>query len=211
MIPLYKTNVIIPIFKARTGPFRISVLSKYVPSPSQTYRHGRCRRIAVGLLRQRRRRKPPRKRVCPGRHDRSRLQRFGRRGGTFDSPEGFAGRTTLLLFFATWCPDCQAELPVIDAVWQTVAGEPGYDVVAISRGGAEGRYEQSPDILSRYWKDHDLRMPWYLDGDRSVFDRFASAGIPRVYIVNAEGVVVWQSAAPELDAAGYLALLRQYR
>lgn len=100
---------------------------------------------------------------------------------------------------------------VIDAVWQTVAGEPGYDVVAISRGGAEGRYEQSPDILSRYWKDHDLRMPWYLDGDRSVFDRFASAGIPRVYIVNAEGVVVWQSAAPELDAAGYLALLRQYR
>ena len=84
---------------------------------------------------------------------------------------------------------------------QTVAGEPGYDVVAISRGGAEGRYEQSPDILSRYWKDHDLRMPWYLDGDRSVFDRFASAGIPRVYIVNAEGVVVWQSAAPELDAA----------
>ena len=135
----------------------------------------------------------------------------GEGGRTFDSPEGFAGRTTLLLFFATWCPDCQAELPVIDAVWQTVAGEPGYDVVAISRGGAEGRYEQSPDILSRYWKDHDLRMPWYLDGDRSVFDRFASAGIPRVYIVNAEGVVVWQSAAPELDAAGYLALLRHYR
>lgn len=82
-IPLYKTNVIIPIFKARTGPFRISVLSKYVPSPSQTYRHGRCRRIAVGLLRQGRRRKPPRKRVCPGRHDRSRLQRFGRRGADF--------------------------------------------------------------------------------------------------------------------------------
>ena len=94
----------------------------------------------------------------------------GEGGRTFNSPEGFAGRTTLLLFFATWCPDCQAELPVIDAVWQTVAGEPGYDVVAISRGGAEGRYEQSPDILSRYWKDHDLRMPWYLDGDRSVFD-----------------------------------------
>ena len=43
----------------------------------------------------------------------------GEGGRTFDSPEGFAGRTTLLLFFATWCPDCQAELPVIDAVWQT--------------------------------------------------------------------------------------------
>ena len=135
----------------------------------------------------------------------------GADGLRFEAPKDFAGRTTLLVFFATWCPDCQAELPAINAVWSSVAQEPVYNVVAVSRGGAKGRYEQNPDILDRYWSEHDLQMPCYLDGDRSVYDRFASAGIPRVYIVNDTGTVVWQAAAPRLDAADYLALLRQYR
>ncbi|HIW97658.1 MAG TPA: TlpA family protein disulfide reductase [Candidatus Tidjanibacter gallistercoris] len=129
----------------------------------------------------------------------------------FRSPDDFEGRTTLLVFFATWCPDCQAELPRIDAVWQALADDPDCGVVAVSRGGAAGTYEQSPEILERYWTEHGLRMPWYLDGDRSVYDRFASAGIPRAYIVDATGTVVWKSAAPKFTAEEYLALLRQYR
>lgn len=134
----------------------------------------------------------------------------GSEGRTFRSSDDFAGKTTLLVFFASWCPQCQAELPAIDATWQAVQDDPQYDVIAVSRGGASGKYEQSAAILEEYWSTHGLSMPWFLDADRRVFDKFASADIPRAYIVVASGTVVWRAVTPKLDAVRYLELLKKY-
>lgn len=128
----------------------------------------------------------------------------------FRSPEDFAGKTTLLLFFASWCPQCQAELPEVNEAWKTLRDDPHYAVIAISRGGATGKYEQSIPILEEYWSAHNLSMPWFLDGDRSVFDKFASADIPRAYIVNAYGTVIWRAALPKMKAADYVAILKRF-
>lgn len=134
----------------------------------------------------------------------------GSGGAVFRSPEDFAGKTTLLVFFATWCPQCRAELPEVDKVWEAFKEEDRYSVVAVSRGGASGKYEQSEDILQEYWNANGLSMPWYLDGDRDVFDKFASADIPRMYIVDGSGTVVWKSVSPEMKAADYIGLLKEY-
>lgn len=134
----------------------------------------------------------------------------GKEGTEFVSPEDFEERTTLLLFFATWCPQCQAELPEVNAAWKALREESQYAVVAVARGGASGKYEQTPDILKEYWKAHGITMPWYLDTDRSVFDLFASADIPRLYIIDDTGTVVWKEVLPEMKAEEYLALLKKY-
>lgn len=134
----------------------------------------------------------------------------GSGGAVFRSPEDFSGKTTLLVFFATWCSQCRAELPTTDEVWKILANDEKYAVVAISRGGASGKYEQSEDILQEYWRAHGLSMPWYLDGDRAVFDKFASADIPRMYIVDGSGTVVWKAVAPEMKPEDYIQLLKMY-
>lgn len=130
-------------------------------------------------------------------------------GAVFESPQDLLGRTTLLIFFATWCPQCEGELPIIEEVWEAVRKDKNLNVVAISRGG-EDRYLQTETIISEYWSEHGYSMAWYLDEDRRVFDAFATSNIPRVYIIDATGKVVWYAVSPELDTAAYLELLDRY-
>jgi thiol-disulfide isomerase/thioredoxin len=56
----------------------------------------------------------------------------------FETPAGerldmasFQGKPLLLNFWATWCPPCVDELPMIDAFWRENAGN-GYQVVALA-------------------------------------------------------------------------------
>lgn len=128
-------------------------------------------------------------------------------GTRFRSPDDFAGRTTLLVFFATWCPDCRAELPAVEACRTAVADDPGLAVVAIARGG-DGEYAQTAETVASYWRNEGFAMPWYLDRDRRVFDLFAEAGIPRIYVVGPDGTILHHALAPELSGPEYEALLR---
>ena len=133
----------------------------------------------------------------------------GAGGIRFESPSDFADRTTLLVFFATWCPQCGNELPAINEVWESLREDAEKKVIAISRGG-EGAHEQSETIISAYWAENGYGMPWYMDPDRHVFDLFAESTIPRMYIIDRTGTVVWYGVSPELDAAAYLGLLERY-
>ncbi len=128
-------------------------------------------------------------------------------GASFRSPDDFAGRTTLLVFFATWCSDCRTELPAVEACRAAVADSPDLAVVAIARGGS-GEYAQTAETVASYWRAEGFAMPWYLDQDRRVFDLFAEAGIPRIYVVGPDGTILHHALAPELNGPEYEALLR---
>lgn len=131
-------------------------------------------------------------------------------GSTFSSPEEFTGKTTLLLFFATWCPSCQRELPEINKVWEALKEDEAYNVVAVSRGGVGGQYAQNIEIVQAYWDANQLTIPWYLDPNRAIFELFATSGIPRAYIINTAGTVVWRDTSMELNADACLRLLKKH-
>lgn len=103
-------------------------------------------------------------------------------GRSISSAE-FAGKRSLLVLFGSYCPDCNVVLPIVHEVWLRVKDNPDNLVVAISRKEAEA------DVAT-YWtsKGYDP-MPFYLDPYGDTFYKFANSTIPRIYIVNAEGVV----------------------
>ena len=47
----------------------------------------------------------------------------------------FVGKVTLLNFWGTWCPPCRRELPGLVRLASRLAGQPAFQLVAISCGG----------------------------------------------------------------------------
>ena len=103
--------------------------------------------------------------------------------------EMLTGKRVVLVLFSTECPDCQRELPKIEAVWKHFKEEADFTVVTIARG-------ESAEMVSAYWEKEagekkPFTMPFYLDPDRAIFNAFANSYVPRVYLVNREGVITW--------------------
>jgi peroxiredoxin len=94
-----------------------------------------------------------------------------------------AGKKTLLVLFSSTCGDCRLVLPVVEAAWRVLKDDPGVVVAAISRG-------ETGETVREYWEQSRFSMPWYLDEDRSVFNKFATAYTPRVYLVDGLSRVV---------------------
>jgi len=93
-----------------------------------------------------------------------------------------SGNVTMLLFFATWCPHCDAELPQMQEIYNALKGSARFALAAVAR-------EQPAEVVKRYWKDKGYTMPVYLDEQREVFSLFAEKGIPRFYLLDENRVV----------------------
>ena len=106
-------------------------------------------------------------------------------GSNFNSAS-FTGKRSLLVLFVTTCPDCQRELPVINRIYDIVKDNPDILVLGISRG-------EDRSVIQDYWADAGFSIPAYLDPDRSVFDKFANSTIPRIYIIDENGIVEWMA------------------
>lgn len=99
--------------------------------------------------------------------------------GTRVEDEDLLGKVSLIVFFNTACKDCQQELPVVQRFHEAF---PQYPLLCISR-------EEPEASVARYWEQASLTMPYSAQEDRKVYQLFASHTIPRIYVVDAEGVI----------------------
>lgn len=91
-----------------------------------------------------------------------------------------AGGNTLLVFFDLDCPDCIAELPVVEAFSKAHSGE--VRTIAVGRGHTAGE-------ITSYWQENGLSVLACADPEGAVYSLFASSGVP--YIVAAsDGEIV---------------------
>lgn len=94
--------------------------------------------------------------------------------------DSLRGKPSLIVFFNTTCPDCQRELPRLNSRYLRYGKDTTF--VAISR-------EQTLDLVSTYWLEHNISLPFSAQPDRSVYSLFARKGIPRIYISNPSCIV----------------------
>lgn len=90
------------------------------------------------------------------------------------------GKPSLIVFFSTTCGDCRRELPALNARYLQHGADTTF--VAISR-------EQADAEVAAYWQAEGLSIPFSAQADRTVYSLFATSGIPRIYISDANGVV----------------------
>lgn len=109
----------------------------------------------------------------------------------------FVGKRSLILFFATWCPDCRREMPIVYEAWKTLSQRADFQFFAISR-------EETAEAVKKYWDEtSDTKpaytgMPWWLDTDKNAFASFADSYVPRIYLVDTRGEIA-QVAVEKFD------------
>ena len=96
------------------------------------------------------------------------------------SDKDLSGQLSLIVFFNTGCKDCQKELPVIQRFYDTY---PEYPLICISRAETESS-------IAKYWKENKLTLPYSAQRDKTIYEKFASQTIPRIYIVSPEGIIL---------------------
>lgn len=93
------------------------------------------------------------------------------------------GKPTLLIFWATWCPPCRLELSklqehIIDRYGDKI------NVLPISRGEERAKVEE-------YISKMGYTFAVGLDGDQSIYRKYATNYIPRCFVIDAKGKVLY--------------------
>jgi thiol-disulfide isomerase/thioredoxin len=103
-------------------------------------------------------------------------------GGTFSLAEHLAtdGRPVFLNLWATWCPPCRAEMPLID---EAAAAHPEVRFLGVAVRDDHGAVE---DFVAEIAVGYDIAID---DGDQ-VWDAYPVLGMPGTFVVDGDGTIV---------------------
>ena len=91
----------------------------------------------------------------------------------------YRGKVVLVNFWATWCEPCRDEMPSIERLRQSLAGQP-FEVLAVNIGEPLGRIE-------RFLERMPLDFPMLLDRDTGVAKAWKARVVPATFLVGPDG------------------------
>ncbi len=97
------------------------------------------------------------------------------------SHERLQDKVVLVNFWATWCPPCVEELPLIASLRSTLAKD-DFEVVAINTG-------ESRATVERFLRDWELanQFPVMLDEDLNAYNDWDVNPLPTTYLIDRSG------------------------
>ncbi|MBG0788518.1 MAG: TlpA family protein disulfide reductase [Anaerolineaceae bacterium] len=100
--------------------------------------------------------------------------------GNSVSLSDYAGTPVLVNFWATWCPPCRSELPLIQAYQEKYAD--GFVVLALSGG------ETAQDVQA-FITENGYTFMVLLDSDYAISELYGVRGYPTSFFIDADGVI----------------------
>ena len=97
----------------------------------------------------------------------------------------FRGKTVVLVFWASWCPDCRAEIPQLKSMW--ASSDPAkVKFVSVS-------FDREYDTFRQFVSEQELPGVQLFDPagkkDSSIGAAYGVQWIPSLYVINPEGKV----------------------
>ncbi len=104
-------------------------------------------------------------------------------GGVPFSLEQFKGKPTLVVFWASWCPHCRDEMPLLKQVYQQYTAK-GLRIVTVGVNS-----NQTPEDVVAFQIKYELPFIILWDGDQVATQAWGVTGFPTNFFIDADGVV----------------------
>jgi peroxiredoxin len=101
------------------------------------------------------------------------------------------GEMVVLHFWATWCPHCRTEMPIL-AEMERDAKTRHLRILAVNLG-------ESPRRVRRYLEENRLSLTVLMDGKGKAAQRYAVTGLPATILVDPSGRILRQMSMGSLD------------
>lgn len=88
----------------------------------------------------------------------------------------------IFLVWASWCSDCQRELPIIQKLFVKYGNK--IDFVSVDLVGFRG---ETVEKGRSYYKKNNFSFPVYFDTKQGVYNQLSIKAIPSIYFINKEG------------------------
>lgn len=107
------------------------------------------------------------------------------------SPDGrelsissFSDKPLLIVEWASWCPDCRNQLPIIQKMYEKYGDQVYFVLINLIEPEKE-----TTETADRYITQGEYTFPYYYDMDQSVADALQVQTIPSMYFVDKQGQI----------------------
>src|SRR3972149_8484263 len=95
--------------------------------------------------------------------------------------DDYKGKKVILNFWATWCPPCVNEMPLLQEVYNNRKGE-GIEVIGIN-------YNESYDRVKKFISEKGVEFTILIDSDLKVSMDYGVIGLPVTFFIDREGKI----------------------
>jgi len=101
-------------------------------------------------------------------------------GGEMQKLEDLRGKAVLINFWATWCPPCKEEMPLLDRYAKMYNGE--LMILGIN-------YEEGERIIEPFVSQAEITFPILLDQNGKVADLYFVKNFPTTFFIDPDGTI----------------------
>ena len=101
-------------------------------------------------------------------------------------------KPAVLQFWATWCSNCKALEPAMQAAQKKYAGKVGFVGIAVS-------FNQSPERVKLYAKKHGMTFPILYDRKGDASEAYEVPATSYIVVIDGKGTVVYTGMGAKQD------------